>query len=94
MNEQPDLKSLYEDLTPPSGSSSRLRARLIEPDLYETAVWVFTHRVAAGIAATWILVGFLHLWPTYPSAEPDVAEWIMVDTSMETILTDPNLMME
>lgn len=93
MNEHPDLKSLYEDLTPPGGAAARLRERLTEPDLYETAVWVFTHRVAAGIAAAWFLVGFLHVWPTEPAMEPDVAAWVAVDTSLDDLLpeTDPNL---
>ena len=89
MSDQPDLRTLYEDVIPPAGSRERLRARLTEPDLYETTVWVFTHRVAAGIAAAWLLVGFLHMRPAEPAAEPDVASWISTDTSLETIPIDP-----
>ena len=91
MNEHPDLKSLYEELTPPTGASSRMRDRLREPDLVETAVWVFTHRVAAGMAASWLLVSALHIWPSDPVLEPDVAAWVMVDSSLDDLLseTDP-----
>jgi|GEM_PF-4337811 len=88
MNDHPDLRSLYEDLTPPVGAAARLRTRLREPDLMETAVWVFTHRVAAGIAAAWILVGFLHVWPADPVQDPDVSAWVMVDTSLDDLLPE------